>query len=320
MDERKVEPITSYADTAVVFACDLKYFPFAKGLILSALATGALRDGVILTCIDLGCSPQQLEWLHAHGVSTLNVNDQPGLPFDPSLGYRRAQLCRPFLPQLIPHQTILIWIDADFWIQDSGFFTAIAEIARVGRGRIALCPESHPSYSQFSEVPNPVRRTELFRYYEPVFGSDIASQMADKVVLNTGLFAMTRDSSLWGRWAECLMDVEESSNRIDATAVRRTAKHFIDQTSLNVLLADSEEFIRVDPLYNYICLLGSPFVDNTGRVRTGRDPFTTIAGVHLAGGFYWHRRYLMRGLFYERGEYLTDEDISTLFGREAQLG
>src|SRR5262245_48555964 len=55
----------------VVFSCDQKYFPLAKGLVLSLKGAGLGQSGIGLAFIDIGCTPQALQWFSDQGVRVL---------------------------------------------------------------------------------------------------------------------------------------------------------------------------------------------------------------------------------------------------------
>jgi hypothetical protein len=303
-----------YDDTCIVFSCDQRYFPFAKGFVLSVMESFIDRAGITVACIDVGCDLSAQEWFRTNNVTIVDLtSDILGDLSNPELGYRRSQLCRPFLPDIFPEREILVWVDCDIWIQEPGTIEMFVKMARLSPRNIVLCPEEHVSYSALTKAPS-VRRERLFRYYEPFFGSTIAEEMAQRTVLNSGLFAMSRRSPVWGEWARCLIMTEKQEQSIPVSNQIRTARHFLDQTALNVVTANHSHVTLVSALYNYVCLFGPPLVDSDGVVRAPNEPHLPIAGIHLAGGPSWHRYFYKSHLFYRRGEYLTNEDVKTLFG------
>jgi hypothetical protein len=66
--------------TLVVFSCDEKYFPLAKGLVLSLSEARLRESGITLTFIDIGCEPRSIAWLSEHGVQILPSSRLSSIP------------------------------------------------------------------------------------------------------------------------------------------------------------------------------------------------------------------------------------------------
>lgn len=296
-------------DTLIVLSADEKYFPLAKGLILSLLEGCVRARDCDIAFVDIGCSGQSIAWLSGMGVRVgLPDAASMGDLADKRLGYHRAQTCRPFLPELFPGPKNYIWLDCDTWVQNVLAIEILRSAANSHPGRIALCPESHYSYTVVNEN-TAARRAELYSYYAPLYGEAVASYMADRTMLNSGVFALCADSSLWDEW-KC---------EVHALFTRRYAHsntgvlHFAEQMALNVVLAKRNDAVLVDPLLNYICCWTPPLVDDLGVVRVPLLPHSPVSIVHLCGG--WSRfgkRYLESGLLYRRGDYLTKDDLAIL--------
>lgn len=296
-------------DTLVVCACDQLYFPMVKGLMLSLLDPGALPDGVGLAFIDVGCSRSSLDWMKSRNVRIRGLDAAiMGDLANPELGYRRAQVCRPFLPKLFPDAKALIWIDSDTWVQDRSIIAYLREALPRNDGHLFIAPECHYSYTFVNEDVRG-RRKEMFCYYEPLFGAEIALQLSMLPTLNSGFFAMAAGNPIWGRWEEEIRRIFFDDRIRCASAVR----HMADQIALNVVARQTDRLMLLDPLYNYICLWTIPVRDEQGIVRVALPPHVPLGIVHLAGGWKTHgERYLREGLFYKGGDYLTDEDSAVL--------
>lgn len=85
-----------------------------------------------------------------------------------------------------------------------------------------------------------------------------------------------------------------------------------EQIAMNVLTYRCSCAVPVDPLYNYMCMWGTPFRDNQGLVRVSFPPASVIGIVHLSlwktrGRFYYDQR-----LLYQSGDYLTAEEKGAL--------
>ena len=100
--------------TAFVFSCDDAYFFLARGLVMSLADFGYPNTDTRLILIDIGCGAEALAWMKDHGVEIV--------PFDPALipqkvmavirSSQRAQVVRPWIPDLLPQFDHLIWLIA----------------------------------------------------------------------------------------------------------------------------------------------------------------------------------------------------------------
>ncbi len=97
----------------IITAADSKFFDLVQGTILS------IRDkpqgkSVDLGFFDLGCTPEQLEWISGQVNQIIEPGWDytfPGVESAPS--YLWGLLARPSLPKYFPDYEIYIWIDAD---------------------------------------------------------------------------------------------------------------------------------------------------------------------------------------------------------------
>lgn len=297
-------------DTYIALSADEKYFPLAKGLILSLLDAGILGADLRLAFLDIGCAPASLAWLAERQVTVRTPDENiMGALAASSFGYHRAQTCRPFLPELFPGARIYIWIDCDAWVQSAEAIHDLRSAATSQLGSIALCPECHYSYKPINDNVA-ARISELFVRYEPLYGAQIAGAMAQRTMLNSGVFALAGASPLWNDWKMAVTD------HYTRTYAQHTSSilHFAEQMSLNVLLAGAHEAVLLDPIYNYVCLWTLPIVDEREVVRVSLAPYRKIGIVHLAGG--WRKFgdiYFRHKLLYKGGRYLTAADQLTLF-------
>lgn len=297
-------------DTLMVCSCDQRYFPLAKGLILSIVEQGTLPAGVGLGFVDIGCEPEALQWLRQHGarIRMMDPLVLGGLAA-PELGYQRSQTCRPLLPKMFPEVSRLIWLDCDAWIQDMSILAYLREALARNREQLFIAPECHYTYTTINE-DSERRQNEMYGYYEQSFGTEVAVKMSRRVTLNSGFFAMAAENPLWAEWETEVRRIFLGSR----TGGNGIARHMAEQLALNVAATRSPNVTLLDPLYNYVCLWNPPFRDADGVVRVALPPHAAVGIVHLAGGWrLFGERYRDRGLLYRSGGYLTDADRRGLF-------
>jgi len=303
----------AYPDTLIVCSCDRSYFPLVKGLILSLLDPGPLPEGIGLGFIDIGCDAEALRWLTERGVYVRKLEEGAvGRLADAALGYQRAQACRPFLPRIFPEAQVFVWMDSDMWVQDRTVFAYLRKAARSEPDKLFISPECHYSYLPIN-ADTEQRRHEMYSYYEPAYGAEIAQSLCKRFTLNSGFFAMHAANGIWVEWARQVRRLFLDEYDRYPSIVR----HMADQVALNVIANGSARVRLLDPLYNYISHWTPPVRGEDGVVRVALPPHVPVGIVHLAGGMaYFGRAYFEQGLFYRAGAYLTPDDARMLFPEE----
>jgi len=303
-------------DTLIVCSCDGNYFPLVKGLILSILDPGPLPAGIGIGFIDIGCDEAALRWLTERGVRVRKLEQAAvGRLADSTFGYQRAQACRPFLPRIFPEARVLIWMDSDMWVQDRSVFAYLHKAARADPDMLFISPECHYSYLPINDDMQ-LRRQEMYSYYEPAFGAEVARRLCERFTLNSGFFAMHAANGIWGDWARQVRRIFLDEYERYAPTVR----HMADQIALNVIANGTARVRLLDPLYNYISHWTPPVRGEDGIVRVALPPHVPVGIVHLTGGLiHFGRGYFEQGLFYRAGAYLTEDDVRMLF-REGVTG
>jgi lipopolysaccharide biosynthesis glycosyltransferase len=301
-------------ETLIVCSCDRNYFPLVKGLILSILEAGPLPAGIGIGFIDIGCDEPALHWLAERGVRVRKLEEASvGRLADCAFGYQRAQACRPFLPRIFPEARVLIWMDSDMWVQDRSVFAYLRDAAHADPDKLFICPECHYSYLPINDAPQ-LRRQEMFSYYEPPFGAEVARRLCERFTLNSGFFAMHAANAIWADWTRQVQRIFLDEYERYSPIVR----HMADQTALNVIANGTARLQVLDPLYNYISHWTTPIRGQDGVVRVALPPHVPIGIVHLTGGLeHFGRKYFERGLLYRAGAYLRQDEERTLFGEAA---
>lgn len=97
---------------------------------------------------------------------------------------------------------VYIWIDVDCWVQK--WATVDWLIQGASNSVLCITAELDRAYLQFCG------QSVLFdwanRTHETFFGETVASRLRNFAVLNSGVFALRRDSSLWALWDQNMRD------------------------------------------------------------------------------------------------------------------
>ena len=295
--------------TLVVFSCDQNYFPLAKGLVLSLLEKTLDRDGIGIAFIDIGCEAESLAWLRQHRVAIVSRSQLMAVPGIPSVEkYHLAQVCRPFLPRLFPTAEAFVWLDSDLWVQSAEAIKLFAHLANRNHDKLFICPEWHYAYTPLNSDIIKFQVTKVGPYYQVAYGQEIATKLAVRPTLNSGVFAMAAENPLWDMWASEVRSLYTRDYGGDTAPMR----HMAEQLALNYLAFRAGNAVEVDPLLNFMCMWALPFRDDSGVVRVRLPPSSPIGIVHLS---LWAARralYAEHGLLYQRGEYLSDSERRAL--------
>lgn len=295
--------------TLVVFACDEKYFPLAKGLVLSLVESKVDRDGIGIAFIDIGCEPQSIAWLRQHRVIIITTSQLTALEGFPRVrGHHLAMVCRPFFPRLFPGAKAFIYLDSDLWVQSSEALRLFAVLADRNPDRLFICPEWHYAYATFNSDIIKMHVSNVGPCYQRAYGHDVATVMAVRPTLNTGVFAMAAGNPLWEMWAEEIRTLYARDYGHESGKML----HMAEQMALNYLALRTGCAVPVDPLFNFMCMWALPFRDDAGVVRVPLPPNAPIGIVHLSQWTSSRNSYFEHGLLFQRGNYLSDEERQAL--------
>ncbi len=244
-------------------------------LVIEAIAS--VRDlgslgGLEIAILDIGLHDWQVAALSSevqHIVKPGWAIDFPGqATASPVL---RSQIARPFLPDLFPGYEMFLWMDADVWIQDALALPLYCEAA--AGGDLAITPEIHRYYASLYQDPRKVRPCE-YQIYSLGWGTDAADQMIQSPLVNTGMFALRRDSKVWSNWGQTL-----------AMLLSRTTDFYTEQTALNgAILSGHVSFVPLPAYCNWLCHHAIPVFDpTTGDWLEPGFPRQKIAVIHMTG-------------------------------------
>jgi len=187
--------------------------------------------------------------------------------------YLKAMVSRPRLPHYVRGAEILVWLDADTWVQRWDAIELLLQGADATG--FAIVPEIDRSYTPFYDG-QPLA-TSLFDWYRTCFDEATARELFLYPLLNCGVFAARSDAPHWGVWARLL---DES--------LRRATLFVSEQTALNVALRTRGLPVSQLPSRcNWICYRAPPLCTADGReLLDPQLPHTPLGIVHLAGYHY----------------------------------
>lgn len=186
----------------VVTAADAGYYPLLDGLLGSLdRCCGSARPP--LAVLDLGLTPEQQASLAARDVRLVEPAMPDALPnVDGTPRTYLAQLCRPYLPDLFPDADVLIWLDADIWVQDGQLLHWLQ--AGAAAGDLVIAPELHTSYWRHYTHSGQYAK---YVFYEKYFGGADAELHGFTPTLNVGVFALHRAAPHWQVWQRTMKRV-----------------------------------------------------------------------------------------------------------------
>ena len=190
-------------NSAIVFSCDEAYAFLARGLVLSLADVGFPSREVAVILIDIGCEPDTLSWMKDRGIRIV--------PFDPKLipqkimsviqPVQRAQVVRPWLPELLPQVQHLVWLDCDLWVQNGEFMSLMIAGAHTMPDAVVLAPaNSHYHASVYSELHEIIAMQLL--WYTSCYEPYLANKAASTLSYSSGVFGMRRTSPGLGALAQ----------------------------------------------------------------------------------------------------------------------
>lgn len=298
--------------TAIVFSCDEAYVFLARGLVLSLVAAGYPNSEAKLILIDIGCSPRSLQWMKEHGVEVVEIG--PNLiPEEISSvikPHQRAQVVRPWLPELLPQIEHFIWLDCDLWVQNAMLLKVMRAGARIRSDSILIAPSvSHYNATFYVDINNFIKMQRT--WFESYYPADIVEKLSTTISFSSGVFGLNRSSPVWDLWKQ-----EEKFLYPIVAAREPRLVHLAEQTALNVVIHRSTLVTRLDPLYNFHCNSGGAMRLPGGRVVASiMVPPQDIGVVHLASWSNLRDHYLEWKLLYQGGEYLWPDEWAAIMSR-----
>ncbi|GAB6967723.1 hypothetical protein JCM25156A_17600 [Komagataeibacter kakiaceti JCM 25156] len=266
-------PDATTARRIIVTGCDHAYFELVMELISSIRDHNSVPIGVI----DCGMDAGQLAQLEARGILIL----APFIPdYAPASALKRRpnlaiNICKLWLDQMLPDFDLILWIDADAWVQDG---RAIEQMfAAAAGGTLAIVPEIGAKIANLLGVrwicPGWMQiRSFLYKNATRArLPFSIRRQIGAKPLLNAGVFCLHRDAAIWPvlrKWQACILP-------------RRGMAFTQDQLCIALAVyIDGLPVTFLDNSHNYI---GPWLLDEaTGQLANLFFPHAPVGIVHMA--------------------------------------
>ncbi len=203
--------------TIIISAADAGFFHLLHGLIESLTSINNY-DCPQLGVLDLGLTTEQLAWLKQKKAITVTPEwDFEFADRDTKNRNFMAQTARPFLNKYFPEYEILIWMDADTWLQERDAIGWLQHVA--AKNRLAICQEMHSSYKRHYKNQEIFGKYAIFKDF---FGSDVAETYGFTPSTNVGVFALANQAPHWQAWRQTMTE-----------ALKVESSFFAEQTSLD---------------------------------------------------------------------------------------
>ena len=241
-------------------ACDANFFALCMDLIASLAR--ARENAPRMRVLDVGLTPEQSAALKEKVEAVIEPDwDMERRPEYPS--WARAMLSRPFLPKYASDAEIIVWMDADTWVQTWGPLDDL--ICASFDGSLAIVEEQFgPGFTAYVETPDGLKphqcdlssvKANIRRCYEQCFDPEIVTAYGDLPQFNSGVFALRIDSPSWDVWRDTL-----------GSALRRGSNKVVEQNALNVAIRQGRITVSRQPLHaNFACNHDLPWFNSANK-------------------------------------------------------
>lgn len=247
----------SNATKVIVTASDENYAWLCLNL-LNSLGKWARITHVI----DIGLTPASRQAIESRCAGVVDVPEGAWTSAGVAVAYGGAMTIRPQLTRLFDHDYIM-WIDADCWVQDRSAVSTYFDIAQRDHGNFVLAAELDVEYPHCIGAYD-ARMERLRDLHSQLWDESVAEELHGNVLMNTGVFAASRQSPVWNACEEHVkMQYLENTRLADSARL----SHMAEQQSLNRVLHETQLFTVMPAEFNWTCGAG-PLVRNGFFVET----------------------------------------------------
>ncbi|HAH08466.1 MAG TPA: hypothetical protein DCL54_12125 [Alphaproteobacteria bacterium] len=248
-----------------VTAGDEGYLPLLQSCVdslVEARQSLAFQIGVI----DLGLSPESRAAISAKADFFVPASWPFATRPDFAAGaFALASVAKAALPDYFPGHPVYMWIDCDAFVQGplgvSWFFNAALN------GGTAMVQSIDRAYVMQADDHAWVRDR-----YAMAYPDDIATKLASRPYINSGVFAASASSKLWSLFKQRYLDA------LSAWSGPRLS----DQAILNyIAVIDRLPYHNLPSSCNWICHLARPHLDQVNKLFTeAAFPYRHLQIVH----------------------------------------
>jgi len=259
----------------IVSAADSEYFPLLKGLVLSIIEHRSDRP-VAMAALDVGMRPDQVSQLHDLGVCVRTAQWDFEFPQRPTtVSWFKAMTARCCLPRYFPEADVIVWIDADAWLQDWRALHLLVSAAL--DGSMAIVPEFDKAYKAVLQRFGPDAEyagtdQDGHDYYAKLFGKDLADILSTSLTYNSGVIALRSDSTAWKAWQKWMQ-----------IALDNARHRLTEQSALNAAIYRGEVPVAPLPAWcNWMCRYGGTgYIPAKGIFVSSGRPHDRISILHV---------------------------------------
>jgi hypothetical protein len=239
-----------------------------------------------LRVIDIGMTGAARQWFAGQGVP---VVDPPAPAAAHDRAYFAALALRPRLPRILGARMVL-WIDADCWVQDGAVIDEWRRAALAAPAGVACCAMIDPDYDAC--IANLVGDQDWYRgLYRALFGEQVAAFMHGRAALSSGVFCARAEAPFWTAWDAHVRHI------YDVLRPAGVLGHMAEQCAFNRVLHEAGGFALLRSEDNFHCH-GAAMERRGSRVvvaRSGRAPRI----VHLSDFRGMEARYRAQRLLFD---------------------
>jgi hypothetical protein len=236
---------THRAPRIIVSGADSPYAELLSDLIDSIRSASSEGATIPIGILDLGLTEAQQVGFATRNVKIVKPDwdfefpDQQRVPL-----HFKAMTARPFLTKYFPDYEVVMWMDADTWVQQWSAVTDYVEGARTGG--LTVTQELDRAYANVYNINN--SRELFFKSIDIGFGRELALRLVAFPMVNSGVFAMRADSPYWQTWRVAL-----------GKSLQRHANHMSEQSALNVAIYEKLPLPLFMPAtHNWLCIQRLP--------------------------------------------------------------
>lgn len=194
-----------FSKLKIISGGDANYFELMKELALSMRCLPG-GDQLDIAYLDGGLLEEQKEYFRSQGIDVVDPGWRHPEAKKRSRGreYLKVEIAKVHMDQIFPDADILVWIDADAWVQN---FRALELFEMVAdKGKFAIVSQAsrmHPSTTKFRHLFwkwGELRNILYKNARRAGLPGKITKNMMARPTLNAGVFALKNGAPHWERF------------------------------------------------------------------------------------------------------------------------